>query len=382
MNIIIFNRSIGGHHLEYIHHIYMAAINDLDNSYYFVLPQSYQLVKDNLKWPSSPNIKIELFKIKSDNYSTGTFWKILRNSWTNSILLSHYVKKFRADVVYCNVIMEILPLVPLFLRKIKLLGIIYKIYLYEIESRSSLALLFDKLIYRIMGNSNIFWKIFILNDKNSADRLNAFYHTNKFVPLPDPFIPISKEKLTDFRVEHRIPTEKKLFVQFGTLCENKSTVEILESIKLLDAKEKSMFSFAFAGKVYDDIKVQFYNLVHELQGEVQIIVIDKYCAYETFASMCMASDAILTPYRRTAQSSGLIGYASQFHKPVIAPNKGLLGDLIKSYSLGLLIEENTPERLADAYRKVARGDVKIPDGSYCEQNNVDEFQKIILGSIK
>lgn len=233
-----------------------------------------------------------------------------------------------------------------------------------------------------MSRAGVFCKIFILNDKTSTDRLNLIYNSNKFVSLPDPFVPISTKHLTDFREEHGIPSDKKLFIQFGTLCENKSTIEILESIKLLNTEEKGTFTFAFAGKVHDDIKPQFYDLINELKGKVQIVVIDSFCPYETFASMCIACDAILTPYRRTAQSSGLIGYASQFHKPVIAPNKGLLGDLVKSYGLGLVIEDNTPEMLVDAYRKVARGEVDIPNDNYCVQNSVEEFQKVILSCMK
>lgn len=382
MNIIIFNKTIGGHHLEYIHHLYMSAMNDMEDSFFFVLPESFNLVKDNMEWPYSSNIHIDLFGDGKDTCSSGKLWKMLRNSWDNLTILRRYVKKYQANVVYCNVIMELLPFAPILLRKIKLLGVIYKIYLYEIERKSRIVVLFDKLIYWIISGASVFWKVFVLNDKASAERLNKLYNTNKFVPLPDPFVPIPTDSLTDFRGGYGISYEKHLFVQFGTLCENKSTVDILESIKLLNAEERKKFSFAFAGKVYDDIKTRFYSLVNELQGEVQIVVIDKYCSYYTFASMCMACDAILTPYRRTAQSSGLIGYAAQFHKPVIAPNRGLLGDLVKSYGLGLVIDDISPEMLVDAYRKVARGEVDIPNDNYCAQNSVEEFQKVILGCMK
>ena len=229
-----------------------------------------------------------------------------------------------------------------------------------------------------MSRAKVFNKVFILNDKEGAAQLNRMFHTNKFAYVPDPYVPISADNLADFRKDNGISADKKLFIQFGTLCSNKSTVEILESIKLLNTEEKKRFAFAFAGKVYDEIKDRFYELVDELRLEVQIVVIDRYCAYETFASLCLACDAILTPYRRTAQSSGLIGYASQFHKPVIAVNSGLLGRLVKQFELGILIDRVNNECLANAYRTIAAGRVQPPTSAYCEQNSVEEFQNVII----
>ena len=40
------------------------------------------------------------------------------------------------------------------------------------------------------------------------------------------------------------------------------------------------------------------------------------------------------PYHITNLSSGVIGYAALFGKPVIGPSKGLLGHLINKYQLG------------------------------------------------
>ena len=382
MNIIIFNRTIGGHHLEYIHHLYMVATAQKEDKFYFVLPRYFEDVKNNWEWPTSLNVHIDLFGEKDDKIKSDNVWQMLLNSWSNSRLVSYYVKKYRADVVYCNLLIGLIPFAPLFIRsKVRLMGVIYRIFLYDSEGKSKISLMLDKFKYLIMSRAKVFRKIFILNDMDGAEQLNMMFHTNKFAYLPDPYVPISSDNLTDFRKENGITTEKKLFIQFGTLCSNKSTVEILESIKSLTTEEKKRFSFAFAGKVYDEIKDHFYELVNELKGETQIIVIDQYCAYETFASMCVACDAILTPYRRTAQSSGLIGYASQFHKPVIAVDSGLLGNLVKQYELGILIDRVNNDCLANAYRKIAAGGVLPPTSAYCEKNSVEEFQNVIIKSL-
>ena len=382
MKIIIYNRTIGGHHLEYIHHLYMAAIAQRAHLFYIVLPKRFEELKDNWTWPFSENIHFILFNDGYDKKKSLTIWDLLQISWNNIKIINHYANEVHADKIYCNTIIELIPFAPFLIRrKIRLLGIVYRIYLYDIGQKTRLSYVFDKVKFWIMSRAKVFETVFILNDRDGANRLNKLYHTRKFLFLPDPYIPLPSENLTDFRRENGIPEGKKLFVQFGALNTNKSTIEILESIRQINDEECGSFAFAFVGVVYEDIKLRFYEIYNELKDKVQIIVKDEYCSYKTFASLCIACDAILTPYRRTAQSSGLIGYAAQFHKPVIAPDKGLLGSLVKSYGLGLLISDISSECLTEAYRKVSRGEVKISDSNYCVNNSVEAFQNVVFNSL-
>ena len=159
---------------------------------------------------------------------------------------------------------------------------------------------------------------------------------------------------------------------------NKGSLEIMHSLTELAQEERTNYSFIFAGKVADDIRDSFYSLYSKIKDKVQIAVIDKYCSYNFFASLCISCDAIITPYKRTSQSSGLIGYASQFGKPVIAPNKGLLGSLVEEYNLGILIKDCSPHSLISAYKSVADGIYPRPNKKYCDDNSTEAFNKFIL----
>ena len=162
---------------------------------------------------------------------------------------------------------------------------------------------------------------------------------------------------------------------------NKGTLDLLESLIKMEDKECREYAFFLAGRVDKKIKQRFMELVDKVKGKVQIVVKDDYCSYEFFASLCVACDAIVIPYKRTAQSSGLIGYASQFGKPVIAPAKGLLGQLVREYGLGILIEEVTSENLMAAFQKIAKGNYQKPSKRYCEENTIESFQKTIKNCI-
>ena len=51
MKYMIFETCLTGHRLEYIHHIYMGAVDRKDEYYSFILPEQFQDIKKNLVWP-------------------------------------------------------------------------------------------------------------------------------------------------------------------------------------------------------------------------------------------------------------------------------------------------------------------------------------------
>ena len=58
--VLIFEKNVGGHHLEYLHHIYIAAGQRNENEYIFALPESFKIEENDLEWPLFENIKIYL----------------------------------------------------------------------------------------------------------------------------------------------------------------------------------------------------------------------------------------------------------------------------------------------------------------------------------
>ena len=168
-----------------------------------------------------------------------------------------------------------------------------------------------------------------------------------------------------------------MFIHFGGLQKRKGTMLIMDSIKMLSPEEKMKYAFVFAGKVYDEMRQEFYEAYKELKDSVQIILKDEFCSYDFLASLCTTCDCILIPYLVTTQSSGLIGYASQFRKPVIAPNKDIIGRLVGEYELGYMLPETNSVELIKAYKRVYQGTVQPPSKLYCEMNNIQNFQNVI-----
>jgi len=161
----------------------------------------------------------------------------------------------------------------------------------------------------------------------------------------------------------------------------KGTIEILKAIKLLPNEDLSNKCFIFAGKIFDDIKVEFYKLLEVQKQRVQILCFDKFCEFSFFGSLCISSDYILLPYKATAQSSGVIGYGAQFNVPVVVPDEKLLGKLVRRYNLGYLIKNCSPTEIADFILRQRKSELKIDGSKYLEDNNLENFNKIIFENI-
>ena len=137
-----------------------------------------------------------------------------------------------------------------------------------------------------------------------------------------------------------------MFLHFGGLTKRKGTLTILEAIQEIPLSYRETMAIVFAGKVYPDIYDSFYRLIEDLASTIYIKVFDYFCSNEQIADLCHTTDFIMIPYESEAQSSGIISHAAYHNKPVIGPDNGLLGKIIRRNKLGIALKELTPNALA------------------------------------
>ena len=205
--------------------------------------------------------------------------------------------------------------------------------------------------YSIFVNNKSVERILVLNDQYAVDQLNNIYSTDKFCFLPDPVPNIDMSKVKNIRCELGINPEDNVYLHFGGLDSRKGTLEILDAIALMSEEELEGKVFVFAGRVYKSIHDDFYERYERLKDKVKILVFDEFCDYVFLNNLCYSCDCILIPYKNPNQSSGVIGYASLFQKPVIGPSQGLLGRLIKEYKLGVTIDNIDKEMILESLKK-------------------------------
>lgn len=371
---LIFSQSVSGHYLEYIHHLYMGAIPLSDVEVIFVVPQYFSEQKKLLEWPPCDHISWEL--VPDEKLPWGSW---LVRSYHYSRVLRDAIKKYKPDSLFLLNIMLAMPLLPfLACGKVKISGIIYGIYLYRWNDLSLIRKIAEVFWHLLLVRGPRMDRLYILNDRTAARYCNRLYHTGHFRFLPDPYMPCQIEE-QDFRKNYEIPKCKKVFLHFGSFGLKKGTLLILETIISLSEEEAADNVFVFAGQVQDIIKPKFNELLAKARLRTTVMVFDGFCSYDVLANWCRACDAILIPYLLTYNSSGCIGYAAQFRKPVIATDSGLLGKLVRRYHLGIALKATTPTGLRQAFSEV---DNWQSDGdSYLYDNNPDSFSKTIYSNI-
>ena len=368
---MIFEPAIGGHLLEYIHNIYIYATKS-EHHFIFVLSNDFNDVKDNLIWPSSGNIEIITLSHEESNKCRNT--NFIKSSWYFNKCLRHYVKKYHVDNVMLLYLIRPMPFLPFFIpQNTHVSGIIYNIPLYHNNIPFTKNLI-NKITYYLLAKSKNIKNIFLLNDQWSVDVYNNRYHTKKFVHLTDPIPNIDMSAVRDLRAELSIAKENKIYLQFGSLDERKNTLNILRALLLMNQEELKNKTFIFSGKLSKEIKEEFYRLVNSLINKVQIIVKEGFVTYEFLNSLCYTSDCILTIYNNVEMSSGTIGYAAFFRKPVIGPSAGLLGKLIIENKLGYTIENTSPSLIKETLLK----NLSTEGDKYCISHSTDEFCKTLF----
>lgn len=179
MTTLIFDSEISGHHLEYIHHLYNAAVIDSKNQYVFIVNNKFDSVKDQLMWKKTENIKI--IPLRNDEQKKCINKNLLLACWYKSLLIKRYVKVFNIDQIWLIMFMQLMPFLTLLIKnKVKISGILYRIYLYEKGEMTRIRLLFEFVRYKLFVINSSVKNIFVLNDKLGTEILNEKSLVSRF----------------------------------------------------------------------------------------------------------------------------------------------------------------------------------------------------------
>lgn len=373
--ILIFTHSASGHHPEYLHHLYLGVVERQGIEAVFVVPLYFQEKRKLFSWPECDRISFDYIPDKEVSWGDGKWYK--RNYRFTKVLKSYTLKHQPEEIFMIDPMMCMPYLAFIMPRGAKISGILYEIYQYRWKSLSFPRKIAALIWHWLLAKNNCFKTLFLLNDSTTVEYNNHTYHTNHFCYLPDPFMPL-RQPAYDFRQKFRIDSNRRILFHFGSFGRKKGTLEILKSVLTLSNDEQKEYCFVFAGCIQSSIHDEFYYLSNLIKAKttVQLFVFDEFCSYDFLAGWCAACDAILVPYLEAYNSSGCIGYAAQFMKPVVGPNYGLLGKLIKDFNLGIQIANIETEQLIEAYHKVKNA--KVDGTSYLKENTVEAFCQVIL----
>lgn len=377
---LIHTDEIGGHQLEYIHHLYEGALSMPLDTFYFILPKRFEIDSSRFEWPHSDNIRIIILK-KGEEAPRNC--NLLKKGWLNSKVIGRYAKEFKVTDVITISIMAYLPFLPLFLNKnVRFSGIVYRIYLYEWKDESISMKIQDAVKYWIMSRCKVFHRIFMCNDSASAYCLNRIFKTDKFRFMPDPVASLRDYEGNNVREKLGIADDKVVLLHPGGMNPYKNTIGILRALDMLEKDCCNKLAVIFAGQVTKEIKADFDILYNKVGQKIQLLLFNGYLPFEYLADLFVSCDYVLVPYNVKSQSSGIVGHAAYYGKPVIAMGGGVIGKMVRKWHLGSLLYRSSDVSLYQYLCSLKYLEKYDTVGNhYLEEHSIEMFNKTLLGEI-
>lgn len=373
--ILVFETHVGegGHHLEYLNHLYKKALSTSGTSFVFVVPEQFEKTKVRFEWPQCNNVTFDY--INDNIVSQVRKFSGLKYCYFISKLARFYYEKHKTNEVFLISLINFVMFLPFMIsRKAKISGILYYVYLYDWAKLGWKKRIEQILMFWVMTKRKNIGRLYVLNDCSAVAYLNKLYRTNRFSYIPDPVAFSDLPNVTSTPLLS-LPQDTKIFLQCGMMSGRKMTLQILEMIKNLPKDEK--LYFLFAGKIQNDIKEEFYHLYPMAKKEHNIYVKDGHLSYEEMSCFLDISDFVFILYDNVAQSSGFLGHAALHRKPIIAYNKGMIGKLVRKYHLGYTVNVDGPESLSHDILRVVNEKYLVPD-QYIKTHRVTDFTSTLF----
>lgn len=380
---LIYDSAITGHHSEYISHLvdYLSEVHS-ESVYYFVVSEEFKIAfpkvisksKDCsfINWEFIPKSRIKKIHDLS----------LIKRSFAELSLVEEYSKNLSATEVFL-LYFNIFQIALIFKRPIfRIKGILFLQFL-----RMEKATFKDKLKYyrkylttKLYSYNSKIISVFILNDENTVGYLNLEFKTNIYKMLPDPIPVYEEENNFDIYTYYNIPKNKKILLHPGSIDPRKGTYEIIDSIDLLKEKEIKEYAILIVGKAKSDIENIIKQKLSTLKNKHFTVVFDNtFVSNERLKSLFLQSYAVLMPYKNVEASSGVMGHATLMNKCVLAPDSGLIGEIIKKYKLGVLINKPSAFNIAKGIEDLRDFNIdELLSAKFASQHTVEVFCSSLL----
>ena len=197
---------------------------------------------------------------------------------------------------------------------------------------------------------------------------------------------IAAEAGYSLRDGYHIDSLRTVFLFFGVISPRKGADVLLKALRRLSPDAAAQGAFIFCGEPehgYREAFEQAYVRLHNERPDIQLHREDRFVSDERMISLFEQSDVILMPYTRPEYSSGILALAAEARTPVIGPEGGLLGRLIRQNGLGTVCPvhpNGIAQSITDAMRRLP-----VIDETRCEafvqRSRPDLYGRTILDAL-
>jgi glycosyltransferase involved in cell wall biosynthesis len=185
---------------------------------------------------------------------------------------------------------------------------------------------------------------FLAMTESVKNDLLSFDPKAKVILRPHPLYNHFGKKLDKKNAQERLGLDpsKKTILFFGIIRDYKGLDNLIKAFGKLDES----YQLVIAGESYGSFK-KYEDEIATVKNKQNIKTFVEYIDDNRVTDFFSAADVVVLPYR-TATQSGITAISYHFNIPVIATNVGGLEETIKHEKTGLIVKENTPEKITDS----------------------------------
>lgn len=381
--MVIFEPHSTGHRREYIQHLWNFVLqDDRREQYSFVVNAEWRMQNaESGARNLTPDTRHLIPKEQSQYLLRGN---ILARSFKYHSLAKKHAKDLKAKHFLFLWLNDVQLALGLFGFPCAVSGILFKPFVrMERKGFYSRLVFVRKWVQTwLLAKQKRVERIWILNDEEAVEELNRRFRTEKFVVLPEPISIWESYPEFDVRAHFGIEKNREILIHFGTLSTRKGTPQVFESISKLSKEKQNELTLLVLGKPQSGMEEIIIESFAEAQMKAkgaQLVYKPEFVSNEVLQSIIEECNGILIPYKNIESSSGILGHAITNGKPVVAVGKGLLGDLVRKYNAGVLIEDNSADKIAGGILELLTRDFKeINVEEYVDMHSGREFASMLI----
>ena len=206
------------------------------------------------------------------------------------------------------------------------------------------------------------------------------------IPICDPIkqFQVSNLEITEFRNTYKIPTDKKIFLNFGYLDDRKGMEIFIDACATLRPDALSSICLLLAGpvpKYYEKILEAKIALVPGLE----VIRCYGYLPAREVQICFELSDVILILYQDFLNMSSVLIRAAMANKPSFATNTGMIGSLVSKNNVGITVDATSVSEVANELNAIIENGIFYSEDNLkqlAEENSLSSFLATIDQAIR
>ena len=205
-------------------------------------------------------------------------------------------------------------------------------------------------IFLLLRNKSI-KSVFILNDRDAVDYMNSWsFSRNVFRFLIDP-IPVGMREIQVLSKKPKLNSHFR-FIMTGAMSPRKGCLEVIKALNKANFPNGTKVSLKLMGAFskeypeYEELLLSEIEALKLARMDVQVKLKNEFITNEAFCQEISNSDCVLAPYIGFFGSSGMIGHACRYEKPLLVSSKGLIGEIVRESKLGICVDPQNLEELS------------------------------------